>query len=93
MEQKLLRIIMNPAMVLSFVFGFWLIHFIGFDGAWLHIKLTLALALAGFHGFLSKCRKNFASGKNMHSEKFYRIINEVPTTLMIAIVFLVVMRP
>ncbi len=93
MERKLLKIIMNPAMILSFIFGFWLIHLIGFSGGWLHLKTTLVLALAGFHGFLSKCRKDFAAGKNKHSEKFYRIINEVPTILMIAIVFLVILKP
>jgi putative membrane protein len=93
MERKLLRIIINPAMILSFIFGFWLIHFIGFSGGWLHLKITLVLILAGFHGFLSRWRKDFAAGQNKHSEKFYRIINEVPTLLMIAIVFLVVLKP
>lgn len=93
MEQKLLRIIMNPAMILSFIFGFWLIHLVGFSGGWLHLKITLVLALAGFHGFLSKCRKDFLKGQNQRSEKFYRIINEVPTLLMIAIIFLVVLKP
>jgi putative membrane protein len=94
MERKLLRFIMNPAMILSFIFGFWLIHFIGFSsGGWLHAKILLVLILAGFHGFLSKCRKNFASGSNKRSEKFYRIANEVPTLLMIAIVLLVVIKP
>jgi putative membrane protein len=93
MEQKLLKIIMNPSMILSFIFGFWLIYFIGFDGAWLHIKITLVLILAGFHGFLAKCRKNFVFGKNQHSEKFYRIINEVPALLMVLIVFLVILKP
>jgi protoporphyrinogen IX oxidase len=93
MERKLLRIIMNPAMILSFIFGFWLIHYIGFSGGWLHAKITLVLFLAGFHGFLAKCRKDFVSGKNKHSEKFYRIANEAPTLLMIAIVFLVILKP
>ncbi len=93
MERKLLRIIINPAMILSFIFGFWLIHFIGFSGGWLHLKIVLALTLIGFHIFLSKRRKDFESGKNKHSEKFYRIINELPTLLMIAIVFLVVLKP
>ncbi|MFT5703721.1 MAG: putative membrane protein [Rickettsiales bacterium] len=94
MERKLLRFIMNPAMILSFIFGFWLIHFIGFSsGGWLHAKILLVLILAGFHGFLSKCRKNFASGNNKKSDKFYRIANEVPTLLMIAIVLLVVIKP
>jgi putative membrane protein len=67
---------------------------IGFEGSyWLHLKITLVLILAGFHGFLSKWRKNFASGKNKNSEKFYRIINEVPTLIMIASVALVILKP
>jgi putative membrane protein len=93
MEKNLLKFIMNPAMILTFIFGFWLIKFIGFSEIWLHIKLTLVFILAGFHGFLAKCRKNFASEQNNRSEKFYRIINEVPTLLMIAIVFLAILKP
>ncbi|MFT6220588.1 MAG: putative membrane protein [Myxococcota bacterium] len=94
MEMKLLRIIINPSMILSFIFGIWLIYFIGFSsGGWLHAKITLVLILAGFHGFLSKCRKNFAAGSNKKSEKFYRIINEVPAVLMVVIVFLVILKP
>ncbi len=93
MEEKLLRIIMNPAMILSFVFGIWLIYLVGFSGGWLHLKLVLVLGLAGFHGFLAKCRKDFSFGRNTRSEKFYRVINEVPTVLMIAIIFLVILKP
>jgi putative membrane protein len=93
MEKKLLKIIMNPAMILSFIFGFWLIHLVGFSGGWLHLKIVLVLCLGGFHGFLAKCRKDFSLGKNKHSEKFYRIINEVPTLLMITIIFLVILKP
>ncbi|MFT6331919.1 MAG: putative membrane protein [Lentimonas sp.] len=94
MEAKLLRFIMNPAMILTFITGFWLISFIGFgSGGWLHFKLLLVLFMAGCHGFLGKCRKNFAAGENIRSDKFYRIINEVPTILMITIVFLVVVKP
>ena len=93
MERKLLQIIMNPAMIFSFIFGFWLIYLVGFSGGWLHIKILLVLILSSFHGFLAKCSKNFANGNNKHSEKFYRIINEVPTILMIIIVFLVVVQP
>ena len=93
MERKLLRFIMNPAMVLSFIFGFWLIHFIGLSGGWLHLKIVLVLGLAAFHGFMAKCRKDFELGKNKHSEKFFRIINEVPTLLMIIIIFLVIIKP
>jgi putative membrane protein len=93
MEKKLLRFIMTPAMILVFIFGFYLASQIGFEFIWLHIKITLVLCLAGFHGFLSRCRKNFEKGKNKHSQKFFRIINEVPTLLMVAIVVLVVLKP
>jgi len=93
MEHKLLKIIMNPAMILTFIFGFALLHQTGFAGGWVHAKLLLAFLLAGFHGFLAKCRRNFSEGKNQRSEKFYRIINEVPTILLIAIVFLAIFKP
>ncbi|MBU6338685.1 MAG: protoporphyrinogen oxidase HemJ [Rickettsiales bacterium] len=93
MERKLLRYIMLPSMILVFAFGLYLANEIGFDLVWLHIKITLVLCLAGYHGFLSKCRKNFANGKNKHSEKFYRIINELPILVVFAIVSLVVLKP
>ena len=93
MEKRLLKFIMNPAMIFSFIFGAALIHFIGFDQIWIHIKLLLVILMAGFHGFLAKCRKDFIKGENKHSEKFYRIINEVPTILMIIIVFLAILKP
>ena len=93
MEKRLLRYIMLPAMLLVFIFGFYLASQIGFEFIWLHIKLTLVLILAGYHGFLSRCRKNFAKGENKHSQKFYRLINEVPTVLMIFIVALVILKP
>ena len=93
MEKRLLRYIMMPAMILVFIFGFYLASEIGFEFIWLHIKITLVLCLAAYHGFLSKCRKNFEKGQNKYSQKFYRIINEVPTLLMIAIVALVILKP
>lgn len=94
MERRLLRYIMNPAMIATFLFGFYLAIQIGFDDAkWLHLKIFLVLCLACYHGALAKWRKCFASNKNKHSEKFYRIANEVPTLLMIAIVALVILKP
>ncbi len=93
MEKRLLRYIMLPSMLLVFIFGFYLASQIGFEFIWLHIKLTLVLILAGYHGFLSRCRKNFAQGENKYSQKFYRLINEVPTVLMIFIVALVILKP
>jgi len=93
MEKRLLRYIMLPSMLLVFIFGFYLAFQIGFEFVWLHIKLTLVLILAGYHGFLARCRKNFAQGENKYSQKFYRLINEVPTVLMIFIVALVILKP
>ena len=94
MERKLLRFIMNPAMILTFIFGFYLAIEIGFEGSyWLHLKILLVLILAGFHGFLASCRKKFAYNKNKYSQKFYRIINEIPTIIMIFVVSLVILKP
>lgn len=93
MEKRLIRFIMLPAMLLVFAFGLYLASEIGFHFVWLHIKITLVLLLAAYHGFLSRCRKKFALGQNIHSQKFYRIINEVPTVLMLCIVTLVILKP
>ncbi len=93
MELKLLRFIMNPAMIVVFVFGLYLANEFGFDAKWIHIKITLVLFLAGFHGFLAKCRKNFAMGENKYSQKFFRLINEIPIVLAIVIVTLVILKP
>ena len=93
MEEKLLRYIMLPSMVFVFISGLYLASEIGFELVWLQAKITLVLILAGYHGFLSKCRKNFANGANKHSQKFYRIINELPIVLAIFIVSLVVLKP
>jgi putative membrane protein len=94
MEKKLMRIIMLPAMVVTFITGLLLfMEYGGFKAEiWLHIKLLLALSMAGLHGFLSKCRKNFTIGVNKRSEKFYRILNEVPSILTLMIVFTVVIK-
>lgn len=93
MEKKLLRYIMNPAMILVFIFGFYLASQIGFEFIWLHIKLTLVAVLTVYHHLLSRWRKNFEKGQNKHSQKFYRIINEVPIILVLGIVTLVILKP
>ncbi len=93
MERKLLRYIMNPALIMVFIFGFYLASEIGFEFIWLHIKLTLVAILAIYHHLLSRWRKDFEKGQNKHSQKFYRIINEVPMVLIIAIVALVILKP
>ncbi|MBM3527559.1 MAG: protoporphyrinogen oxidase HemJ [Alphaproteobacteria bacterium] len=97
MERRLLRAIINPAMAATWLLGLWLIWLIGWDGfkqsGWLHAKLVLVIAMSGVHGMLSGCVKAFAADRNRKSAKFYRIINEVPTVLMILIVILVVVKP
>lgn len=93
MERKLLRYIMNPAMILTFIFGLYLANEIGFEFHWLHAKLTLVAILVIYHHLLGRWRKNFAKGENKHSTKFFRIMNEVPTIIMIAIVALVILKP
>lgn len=94
MEYRLLKYITTPAMIVTIILGLALVHYIGLNaGGWLHAKITLVLVLAGFHGALAKWRKDFANDANKHSEKFYRIANEVPTVLLIAIVILAVVKP
>ncbi len=95
MERKLLRIIMNPAMIFSIVFGLLNAKIYGFGalGLWFHIKMTSVLLLVLFHAFLSRQRRAFEAGKNIYSEKFYRIINEVPTLCMIVAIIMVVIKP
>ena len=97
MERRLLRIIINPAMVATWIFGIALVINTGAGvpggGAWLHVKLLLVLAMSGLHGFLAVCRKKFERDANTRSAKFYRILNEVPTVLLVGIVLLVVFKP
>ena len=96
MERRLFFYIMNPAMILSWVFGIFLIYSVGFESfafLWLQLKIVMALVLTLFHFFLFHCMKNFNLGQNKYSSKFYRIINEVPTVLLISIIFTVVFKP
>jgi putative membrane protein len=94
MERRLLKAIINPAMIMTWLAGLYL-AWAGqwFSAPWLHAKLVLVLVLSGVHGFFSRCVKDFAADRNSRSQKFYRIINEVPTLLMIGIVILVVVKP
>lgn len=94
MERRLLRAIMNPAMIATWVLGLWLAHELGaWRSGWLHGKLLLVFLLSGVHGVLSRHVKDFAADKRRKSAKFYRILNEIPTILMILIVILVVVKP
>ena len=94
MERRLLRAIINPAMIATWLFGLWLAWQGDFFRApWLHGKLALVLLLSGVHGLFARWVKDFAADRNRHSQKFYRIVNEAPTVLMIGIVILVVIKP
>jgi putative membrane protein len=99
MERRLLRAIINPAMIATWVLGLWLgwlgpdSHYGWFASGWLQAKIALVLAMSGCHGFLARWTKDFAADRNRHTQKFYRIINEVPTALLILIVLLVVLKP
>ena len=96
MEKKLYYYIMMPAMVISWLFGLLLIFNIGLDqlaSKWLQIKLVLVLILTFYHFFLGFCLRRFSFDTNTYSSKFYRIFNEVPTILLILIVFIVVFKP
>ena len=96
MERRLFVYIMNPAMILSWIFGALLIHSIGmenFSFLWLQLKLIFVIILTIYHLFLFQCLRRFAYGKNTYSPKFYRIINEIPTVILIGIIFVVVFKP
>ena len=94
MERRLLHAIITPVMVVSWVLGLWLAWAGGFYAAgWLHAKLVLVIALSALHGFLVRCVREFATDRNRHSQQFYRVLNEIPTILMIGIVILAVVKP
>ena len=96
MERKLFYYIMTPAMVLSWLFGLILIHEIGFAqlaSLWLQLKLILVIILTGYHFYLGSLLNQFNLGQNRKSSKFYRYINEIPTLLLILIIFIVIFKP
>ena len=94
MERRLLKAIINPAMIATWVLGLWLAWSGGwFAAPWLQAKLALVLAMSGVHGMLSRHVKDFAADRNRRTQRFYRIINEVPTVLMILIVLVAVLKP
>jgi putative membrane protein len=94
MERRLLRAIINPAMVVTWVIGLWLAWDAGlFQSLWLHAKLALVVAMSAVHGMFVRYVRDFAEDRNQRSQRFYRIINEVPTLLMMAVVILVVVKP
>jgi putative membrane protein len=96
MEKKLYFYIMIPAMILSWIFGLVLISIVGFDvlsATWIQLKLIFVVLLTFYHFYLGQCLKNFAFEQNNKTSKFFRIINEIPTILLILIVFIVVFKP
>jgi protoporphyrinogen IX oxidase len=94
MERRLLKAITNPAMIVTWVLGLILVWQGGrYASGWLHAKVLLVLILSGVHGFLSRMVKDFAADRNTRPAKFYRLMNEVPTVLMIGIVILVIVKP
>ena len=96
MEKKLYYYIMTPAMILSWIFGLLLIHSIGFQQlgqTWMVLKIIFVIFLSLYHFYLGKTLKQFKFNQNTHSHKFYRLINEIPTILLILIVFVVIFKP
>ena len=96
MERRLFIYIMNPAMIASWIFGVLLIHSIGTDNLsslWLQLKLLFVIILTMYHFFLFQCLRKFAENNNSYSPRFYRIINEIPTVILIVIVFIIVFKP
>lgn len=95
MEKKLLRLIMNPAMIATYIFGLMLAYIYGMQalGGWFHVKFTVVIILTVIHAMFARWRKDFIEGKNTRSEIFYRVINEVPVVLMIIAVIMVVIKP
>ena len=96
MEKRLFIYIMNPAMIASWIFGGLLIHTIGVDNfgsLWIQLKLLFVVILTIYHFFLFQCLRKFAENTNTYSHKFYRVINEIPTVLLISIILVVVFKP
>jgi putative membrane protein len=95
MERRLLRIIMNPAMIVTLISGLAMVIVYGLYNltGWFHVKVTMVSLLFVMHGLMSKWRKEFTIGENIRSEKFYKFFNEVPTLAMIIIIIMVVVKP
>ncbi|MDJ0684171.1 MAG: protoporphyrinogen oxidase HemJ [Alphaproteobacteria bacterium] len=94
MERRLLRAIMNPSMLVSWVLGLWAAYELNaWADGWFHIKLTLVVGLTISHMVMASHRKRFLAGENLKSDRYFRVLNEIPTVLMIAIVILVIVKP
>jgi len=97
MERRLLRLIINPAMVATWVFGLWIATLYGWQNlahaGWFHVKFLMVILMQVCHVCLARWRRDFAADRNKHTAKFYRIVNEVPTLLLVIIVFMVIVKP
>jgi putative membrane protein len=94
MERRLLRAIVNPSMILVFLTGFTLVFLTGdWRDGWWQAKFILVLGLAGLHGYFARCVRGFAEDANQRPARFYRVLNEAPTILMIMVVVLAVVKP
>ena len=92
MERKLMKGIMTPSMIATWVFGFWLISY-GFNGGWLHLKILLVVGMTAYHMWCASTMKKFERDEIPHGHVFYRWLNELPVLLLIPIIFLVVLKP
>ncbi len=96
MERRLLKVIMNPAMIVTIAIGLWLAFgaaAVDMKAGWLHAKIGLVVLMVVLHGFLAKWRRDFEADRIPHSSRFFRIVNEAPTVLLTGIVIMVVVRP
>ncbi len=96
MERRLLKQIMTPAMIVTWVFGILLVltpGVIDWTAGWWHVKMLMVILMSGFHGACSKWRKDFLDDRNTRSHRFYRLANEIPTVLMVVIVIMVIAQP
>ncbi len=95
MEYNLQKIIMTPSMILTYIFGLLTAYVYGVAalGIWFYIKMLCVLVLTTIHGLLARCRSNFVNNNNRHSVLFFRIINEIPTIMIIIAVIMVVVKP
>ena len=94
MERRLLKIIMTPSMMATWLAGLWLASHAGvWLQGWFWVKLLCLVILSAFHVFLARCRKDFAKGTNRFSARFFRVTNEIPTLLLLAILFLAIFKP
>jgi putative membrane protein len=92
-ERRLMCIIINPAMIIAWIFGLMLAFNLGWEGVWLHVKFAIVLGFSGFHGWLARLRKQFIAGQRPVTERRLRLLNEIPGIVIALAVILVIVRP